>query len=144
MEILQILMQVLFHKGDYKLKLKNKKEKKPLEITLKILFVIRWFIEVVINYSVVISVTVYFLPMLLITVGKYVGVSYEMATLDLLMLLILPSLFIIGLSIILYCLFAKQIHKLLDKIYNKAVVKYRAIDNESKYTIDSKGNVKKK
>ena len=108
-----------------------KKERKPLEIPLKILWLVRWFFEIVINYSVVMSVSVYMLPMLLITLGRYIGVTYDTEMVDILVLFALPSLFLVAICVIVYFFVMKLIHKVFNKIYNKATVKYREINHKS-------------
>lgn len=108
-----------------------KKERKPLEIPLKILWLVRWFFEIVINYSIVMSVSVYMLPMLLITLGRYIGVTYDTEMVDILVLFALPSLFLVAICVIVYFFVMKLIHKVFNKIYNKATIKYREINHKS-------------
>lgn len=108
-----------------------KKERKPLEIPLKILWLVRWFFEIVINYSIVMSVSVYMLPMLLITLGRYIGVTYDTEIVDILVLFALPSLFLVAICVIVYFFVMKLIHKVFNKIYNKATVKYREVNHKS-------------
>lgn len=109
-----------------------KKERKPLEIPVKILFLVRWFLEIVVNYSIIMVLAVYAVPMLLITLAKYIGISYDSELVDLMVLFVLPALFVVGICLMIYYFVMKMFHKSFNKIYDKAVSKYRAIDDEAK------------
>lgn len=121
-----------------------KKERKPLEIPVKILFLVRWFLEIVVNYSIVMVLAVYAVPMLLITLAKYIGISYDSELVDLMVLFVLPALFVVGICLMIYYFIMKMFHKSFNKIYDKAVSKYRAIDDEAKSEIKNKSEQSKR
>lgn len=110
----------------------TKKERKPIELPLKIVWLLRWVVEIIINYSMIMASCVCMIPMLLITLGRYIGISYDTEIVDVLVLFALPALFLIGMCIIIYYFIMKQFHKLFDKLYNKIATKYRAVDAEAK------------
>lgn len=113
------------------MKVKNrKKERKPLELPLKIIWLVRYFVEFVFNYSLIMASCVSILPLLLITLGSYVGVSYDSNIIDVLVLFALPALFLVGIYIIIYFFVMRQIHRGLNKMYDKITVKYRAIGKD--------------
>ena len=128
-----------------------KKERKPFEIPLKIVWLLRWFVEVILNYSMIMSFSIYMIPMLLITLGKYMGLSYDTEIVDVLVLFALPALFLIGMCIIIYCFIMKQFHRLFNKLYDKIAIRYRAIDDKKSSNIsdaddanmDNKKNLKR-
>lgn len=128
-----------------------KKERKPLEIPLKIVWLLRWFVEIILNYSMIMSFSIYMIPMLLITLGKYMGLSYDTEIVDILVLFALPALFLVGMCIIIYCFIMKQFHRLFNELYDKIAIRYRAIDDKKSSNIndaddadmDNKKNLKR-
>lgn len=113
-------------------KKRENKEKKSFEIPLKIVFLIRWFLEVMFNYVMVMTIATYVLPLLLINLGTYVGISYMTEIVDIIVLFVLPAMFVVIMAVIFYYFGMRKFHCLLNKLYNKIVNKYRKIDAEAK------------
>lgn len=112
--------------------MKKIKERKPLEIPLKLIYIIKMIVEIFIYYVVGMGIAVYPIPMLLITLGAYTGASMDMKNLDMLIFVALPALFIVLVCAAFYLIFVRFTHKVLGKLYDKIAMKYRNMSDSEK------------
>lgn len=109
---------------------RKKKQRKPLELPLKLLFLVRWVVEVIFHYGLILAMCTYAIPMAVITMGKYIGLPANAEWLDIIMFMLIPACFLVAVLVYVYIKFLQVMHKVFTKIYDKACARYRSIDKD--------------
>lgn len=112
-------------------KKKNKKEKKPLELSLKFIKLVRYVCEIFLHYVLIVTVCIWAMPMAMVTIGKYIAITNEDTWLNIAIFYLFPCGFVLLIFVWFYIQFTKFLHRrVFDKLYNKIETHYHKDDKK--------------